>query len=76
MSERVKATVTVSPDTVTAFRQRMGNDYPGIPDIAQAPLALLIRFAVLITAGIPVDEAKRALKPLSRGRTWRDNATV
>lgn len=77
MPNLVTGTVRISPETEQAFRQRMGKDYGEIiPDISQAPLALLIRFLVLISIDIPANEAKRVLKSLPRGVNKRDHITV
>ena len=76
MSDLVRATVNVSPDTGETFRQRMSAEYPDIPDIAQTSLGLLIRFMLLIYNGIPVDIAKRSLRQLPRGVNKRDGITV
>jgi hypothetical protein len=64
--------VSLTPGIETAFRQRMGDVYGEIIpiDFSQVPLGLLMRFAVLIETGIPVDIAKRGLRGLSRG-TYR-----
>lgn len=77
MSTLSRGTVSISPSIERAFRQRMGKDYGGIfPGISQAPLGLLMRFAVLIQAGIPVEEAIRGLSPLPRGVNRHDHIRV
>lgn len=77
MPTLVRGNVSISPAIEQAFRQRMGERFPQYgEEIAQAPIGLLFRFAVLIMAGIPAEEAKRGLRTLPKGRNPRDHLRI
>lgn len=70
----IRGTVGITPGIEQAFRERMKADYDGeIPGISESPLALLMRFAILRAAGVDIDTAKRGLKNLPRGVTYRED---
>ena len=69
-TEMTRGFVTIPRDIEAALRTQVTEDYgPRIPDISEVPIAQLMRFVVLIAAGIPEEKAKRGLYKLSRGRT-------
>lgn len=61
-----RPSVLIPENIATAFRARVGSQYPQISaSIHDASLSHLIRFIVLVTAGVPVDEAQKGLTPLN-----------
>lgn len=77
MATLSRAIVSIPPGVETAFREKMGREYGDkIPGIADTPLGLLMRFSVLIATGVKPEDAKRALRNLSRGNTRSENIRV
>ena len=63
-----RGTITVPPDVAKMIREKVRENYPDNPELADAPIGLLMRFAVLRFAGVSLETALRAARPLPRGR--------
>jgi hypothetical protein len=65
--------VLIPDDIGRAFKARLSSQYPNITGITEASIPNLIRFVVLINAGLPIEVAQKGLRNLNRSDSKLDN---